>query len=198
MFSRNESLSQFIRLYPVISFLVAANLLIHIATQIPGEIGFTTFWTLAGVNGLIAQGEYWRLISSVFVHADWWHLIFNMFALIIFSPALERMIGSFQYAIVYTLAGLIASTMTFVFQGPAYTSVGASGAIFGVFGLYAAIYFIYRERAPMEIRQVMLPLIIISVIMTFFGSNINVIAHLGGLAAGFFIGMFIFQSKKRT
>ncbi|MDZ5713156.1 rhomboid family intramembrane serine protease [Jeotgalibacillus haloalkalitolerans] len=197
MFVRTESLSQFIRFYPVVSLLILIHAVVFIATSIPGGIGNSVLFTLAGINGLVSEGEYWRLVTPIFAHADLWHVLFNTFSLVLFAPALERLLGSFQFAVVYLLAGVIANVATWVLQPPFYTSVGASGSIFGLFGLYAAIWLIYKQAAPLEIRQVMVPVIVISVVMTFFGSNINITAHIAGLAAGIFIGLFIFQQRRR-
>ncbi|MFB1082988.1 rhomboid family intramembrane serine protease [Jeotgalibacillus sp. JSM ZJ347] len=198
MFLRTESLSQFIRFYPVVSLLILIHAIVFIATSLPGGIGWSVFVTLGGINGLISAGEYYRLVTPIFVHADLWHVLFNTFSLVLFAPALERLLGSFQFSVVYLLAGIIANVATWVLQPADYFSVGASGAIFGLFGLYGAIWLIYKEAAPLEIRQIMVPLIVISIVMTFFGSNINVTAHIAGLAAGVFIGLFIFQQRRRT
>ncbi|MBM7579461.1 rhomboid family intramembrane serine protease [Jeotgalibacillus terrae] len=197
MFVRTESLSQFIRFYPVVSLLILIHALVFIATSLPGGIGSSVLFSLAGINGLISQGEYWRLITPIFAHADLFHVLFNTFSLVLFAPALERLLGSVQFSVVYLLTGIIANVATWVLQPPFYSSVGASGAIFGLFGLYGAIWLIYKQAAPLEIRQVMVPIIAISVVMTFFSSNINITAHLAGLAAGVMIGLFIFQQRRR-
>ncbi|AJD90140.1 hypothetical protein JMA_08230 [Jeotgalibacillus malaysiensis] len=197
MFLRTESLSQFIRFYPVVSVLILIHAIVFIATSLPGGLGNEILFTLAGINGLISEGEYYRLVTPIFAHADLFHVLFNTFSLVLFAPALERLLGSVQFIVVYMLAGIIANVATWVLQPPFYSSVGASGAIFGLFGLYAAIWLIYKQGAPMEIRQVMVPIIVISVVMTFFSSNINVTAHIAGLIAGIFIGLFIFQQRRR-
>ncbi|MGD7046519.1 rhomboid family intramembrane serine protease [Jeotgalibacillus proteolyticus] len=196
MFLRTESLSQFIKLYPVVSALVIIHAVVFILTSLPGSIGNSSMLFMAGVNFLISAGEWWRLVTPIFAHADLWHVLFNTFSLVLFAPALERIAGHVQFTIIYLLTGIIANLVTWLIQPPDYFSVGASGAIFGLFGVYAAILFIFKERAPAELRQIMLPLLIISVVMTFFTPNVNITAHLAGLASGFFIGLFVFNSRQ--
>ena len=75
-----------------------------------------------------------------------------------------------------------------------YASVGASGAIFGVFGAFTALVYYTRNNFP-QLKQVILPLVIISVIMTFLSSGVNAVAHLGGLATGFVLGLYFFNPK---
>lgn len=198
MFVRTESLSQFIQRYPVVSVLVVIHAIVFILTSIPGALGNTVMNSMMGANFLISAGEWWRLVSPIFAHADLWHVLFNTFSLVLFAPALERMLGHVQFIVVYLLTGIIANLVTWLIQPPFYLSVGASGAIFGLFGIYAAILFLFKQRAPAELKQVMLPLLIISVIMTFFTANVNITAHIAGLAAGFLIGMFIFNKSNRT
>ncbi|MEW9503054.1 rhomboid family intramembrane serine protease [Jeotgalibacillus marinus] len=197
MFFRTESLSQFIKQYPVVSALVVIHGVVFILTSLPADLGNSFMSIIMGVNFLISTGEWWRLVTPIFAHADLWHLLFNTFSLVLFAPALERLLGHTQFIIVYLLTGIIANVATLFIQPPLYISVGASGAIFGLFGVYAAILFIFKERAPTELKQIMLPLLLISVIMTFFTANVNVTAHIAGLIAGFFIGLFIFYKSKQ-
>lgn len=197
MFVRTESLSQFLKLYPVVSALVLIHAVVFLLTSLPGQLGDTVMSTMLGVNFLISAGEWWRLVTPVFAHADLWHVLFNTFSLVLFAPALERLLGHIQFIVVYLLTGIIANLVTWLIQPPMYMSVGASGAIFGLFGMYAAILLIFKERAPMELRQVILPLLVISVIMTFFTANVNITAHFAGLGAGMLIGLFIFNKSNQ-
>ncbi|KIL52200.1 rhomboid family intramembrane serine protease [Jeotgalibacillus soli] len=197
MFVRTESLSQFLKLYPVVSALVVIHIVVYLLTSLPFGFGNELMNFIAGFNLLISHGEWWRLVTPIFAHADLWHVLFNTFSLVLFAPALERLLGHIQFIVVYLLTGIIANVATWVIQPAMYLSVGASGSIFGLFGVYAAILFLFKKRAPFELRQVMLPLLIISVIMTFFQPNVNATAHIGGLIAGFGIGAFIFSKPNK-
>lgn len=193
MFIRTENFSQYVRAYPVVTFLLALNIGIFIYTLIPG-IGDRLFLFGLGDNFLIANGEYWRLVTPMFLHGGFMHLLFNMFSLFIFGPELEKIAGKARFITVYMIAGLFGDIATYFIQPASYTHVGASGAIFGVFGAFGALVY-YTKKAFPELRQVILPIIIISVVMTFVGTNINVTAHIAGLITGFLIGLGFFNPK---
>lgn len=193
MFIRTENFSQYVRAYPVVTFLLALNIGIFIYTLIPG-IGDRLFLFGLGDNLLIANGEYWRLITPMFLHGGFMHLLFNMFSLFVFGPELEKIAGKARFITVYLLAGLFGDIATYFVQPVAYTHVGASGAIFGVFGAFGALVY-YTKHAFPQLRQVILPIIVISVVMTFVGTNINVTAHIAGLLTGFLIGLSFFNPK---
>ncbi|PID15884.1 rhomboid family intramembrane serine protease [Sporosarcina sp. P34] len=193
MFIRTENFSQYVRAYPVVTFLLALNIGIFIYTLIPG-IGDRLFLFGLGDNLLIANGEYWRLITPMFLHGGFTHLLFNMFSLFVFGPELEKIAGKARFITVYMLAGLFGDIATYFVQPAAYTHVGASGAIFGVFGAFGALVY-YTKHAFPQLRQVILPIIVISVVMTFVGTNINVTAHIAGLLTGFLIGLSYFNPK---
>ena len=193
MFIRTENFSQYVRAYPVVTFLLALNIGIFIYTLIPG-IGDRLFLFGLGDNLLIANGEYWRLITPMFLHGGFMHLLFNMFSLFVFGPELEKIAGKARFITVYLLAGLFGDIATYFVQPVAYTHVGASGAIFGVFGAFGALVY-YTKHAFPQLRQVILSIIVISVVMTFVGTNINVTAHIAGLLTGFLIGLSFFNPK---
>ncbi|ARD48018.1 rhomboid family intramembrane serine protease [Sporosarcina sp. P37] len=194
MFIRTENFSQYVRAYPVVTFLLALNIGIFIYTLIPG-IGDRLFLFGLGDNFLIANGEYWRLVTPMFLHGGFMHLLFNMFSLFVFGPELEKIAGKARFITIYMLAGLFGDIATYFLQPPAYAHVGASGAIFGVFGAFGALVY-YTKHAFPQLRQVILPIIVISIVMTFVGTNINVTAHIAGLITGFLIGLSFFNPKR--
>ena len=172
MFIRRESFSEYLRFYPVVSTLIAINVLIHILSWIP-LLGAYIFNYGVGANFLIAEGEWWRFITPMFLHGGLMHLLFNMFSLFLFGPELEKLTGKVRFITVYALAGIFANIATYFLQPPSYLHLGASGAIFGVFGAYGALLY-YGGRALPQLRQILLPILVISVIMTFLTPNVNV------------------------
>ncbi|CAM5216519.1 Rhomboid protease GluP OS=Ureibacillus acetophenoni OX=614649 GN=SAMN05877842_111142 PE=3 SV=1 [Ureibacillus acetophenoni] len=84
MFIRRENFKQFIKFYPVVSFIIAINLIIYILT-IPSEMRELLFTYGMSVNLLISNGEWWRVVTSTFLHADFFHVLFNMFSLFLFG-----------------------------------------------------------------------------------------------------------------
>ena len=194
MFTRTESFSQYIRLYPVVTFFLALNILIHLVTFIP-FIGNEVYFFGVGVNAWIADGEWWRLVTPMFLHGGLMHLLFNMFSLFIFGPELEKIAGKARFITIYLLSGIFGNIATYFLQPPDYASVGASGAIFGILGAFGALVYYTKHILP-QLRQIILPIIVISIIMTFLQPNINVTAHIAGLIVGFLIGLSYFHPKR--
>lgn len=195
MFIRRESFSQYIRLYPFVTALLAINILVYIVTGLPIRASRELYFLGIGDNYFISAGEWWRLITPMFLHAGLMHLLFNMFSLFIFGPELERVAGRARFLTIYLLAGLFANVASFFLGGPDFAHVGASGAIFGIFGAFGALVY-YTKNAFPQLRQIMLPIIIISVIMTFLQPGVNVIGHIAGLIVGFIIGLSYFHPKR--
>ena len=132
--------------------------------------------------------EYWRLLTSMFLHANLFHILFNMWALWVVGSFLERIMGTLRFVLLYFVAGLSGSVLVLV-AGPAYIpTVGASGAIFGVFGALFAWAFLSRGRDRMAdqlVRQIGL-ILVLNLVITFVASSvISWQAHVGGLLGGF-------------
>ncbi|HEY4624229.1 MAG TPA: rhomboid family intramembrane serine protease [Solibacillus sp.] len=193
MFIRRENFKQYIRLYPVVSSLIAINLIVYLLTLIPG-FGRNLLYMGMSVNALIAQGEWWRIITSMFLHLGFTHVLFNMFSLFLFGPELEKIAGKMRFLTIYFLADIFGIAASFLIEDPTYASVGASGAIYGMFGAFAALVYYTRHLFP-QLKQIILPLFVVSVIMTFLMPNINITAHLGGLITGFILGFVYFNPK---
>ena len=148
-----------------------------------------------GINYLISNGEWWRLFTPMFLHAGLMHLLFNMFSLFIFGPELEKLAGKARFLTIYLLSGIFGNIATFFLQDPDYASVGASGAIFGILGAFGALVYYTKHIMP-QLRQIIVPMIVISIIMTFLQPNINTTAHIVGMIVGFLIGLSYFHPKR--
>lgn len=138
----------------------------------------------AKVNPLIDEGEWWRLITPMFLHIGWFHFAINMFALWSLGPLVERMYGSPRFLTIYVLAGVTASIASYAFSEA--ISAGASGALFGLVG--ALLYFGLRDRS-LFMKTLGPPLFImlgLNVGLAFvLGSSLDHSAHAGGLVGGF-------------
>ena len=196
MFTRRESFSEYIRFYPVISILLALNISIFVASQLP-IIGNIIYIGGMGINGEIANGDWWRFFTPMFLHAGIMHILFNMFCLFVFGPELEKIIGKMRFLTLYLLSGIFANVATYFLHDWNYAHVGASGAIFGLFGAYGALVYYTKKTMP-QLRQMILPIIVISVIMTFIQPGINATGHIAGLIVGFLIGLSYFHPKRIT
>jgi len=129
---------------------------------------------------LVAEGEWYRLLTSGFLHAGLFHLGFNMFALFVIGQLLEPALGRARFLALY-FASLLAGSFGALLLDPNALTVGASGAIFGIFG---ATMVIARGRGMNQIAGQLGLLLILNLAITFTVSHISVGGHLGGLAAG--------------
>ncbi|MCL7749640.1 rhomboid family intramembrane serine protease [Halalkalibacter alkaliphilus] len=204
MFIRNESFYSFRRQYPVITILVAIHLILFVWMNF---LPFGNYIRALGIgyNLAIANGEYWRLLTPIFMHIGAGHVIFNSFSLVIFGPALERMLGKIKFILVYLITGIIANIATFYLGGLTYPPhLGASGAIFGLLGMYVYLVINRKDLIDRMNSQLVLTIIVIGLVMTFVNPNINILAHLFGLIAGaalaplFLIGARPFYAGQRV
>jgi membrane associated rhomboid family serine protease len=173
---------------PVTWSLVAANVVVFAATAVGGTtLGFGGAgdtsplyrdWTLEP-HVIAISGEYYRLLTAMFVHWGLAHLALNMWALVVIGVPLEQALGRARYLAVYLLAGLGGSVATYLLAPQIYFSAGASGAIFGVFGGYAVLA--HRLRRPLGS---VLIVIVANLVFTFTVSGIDWHAHVGGLIVG--------------
>lgn len=144
------------------------------------------------------QGEYWRLISSQFLHAGILHLGMNMYVLLYVGPLVERLYGSWKFAVLYLLAGIGGAINTLLWT-PAAVGVGASGAIYGVFGGVLAFFQAHRAEFPPDVfRHKVRGLLIFLLISLAAGAVSPMIgnaAHIGGLAVGYLVGLAIMPKE---
>ncbi len=143
-------------------------------------------------NELVADGQWWRLLTAAFFHdpSSIVHIAFNMWALYVFGPQLEREVGSAAFLALYVAAAL-GGGVAFYLLAPRGVAVGASGAIFGLFGAWLAASYRRRRTAAgaASLRQ-LLVLLGINMALAFApGFNIAWQAHAGGLVAGFLIAL---------
>jgi rhomboid protease GluP len=196
MFTRTESFREFIRFYPIVSIIIAIHLLLYLLTALPI---FPNFWfkaTFSGVNLYIKEGEYWRLVTAIFMHGGFTHVLFNSFSLVLFGPALERMLGKGKFILVYLVSGILANTATLLLEPLTYVHVGSSGAIFGLFGYYISIILFRKHMLSQQNSQVILIICALSLIMTFIQPNINITAHIFGLLGGLLLGAISYNKKR--
>ena len=180
---------------PVVTWaLLAVNILVWMAMEIAGGSEDTQVLLDFGAmfGPLIANGEYWRLFTAMFLHIGLMHLLlFNGLGLLIFGQVVERIYGHVQFVIIYVLAGLAGSVASYLLNSIA-VGAGASGAIFGVLGALAAFFVARRNVLGEKGRQNLSGILIIAAISLFFGfatAGIDNWAHMGGFVAGFALGL---------
>jgi rhomboid protease GluP len=144
-------------------------------------------------NQLIAQGDFYRLLTSMFLHIGLIHLLFNSYALFILGQDVERLYGSARFLLIYFLSGLGGSLASFVL-GAGGISAGASGAIFGLIGTEIAYFYLHRQtfgqRGQAQLRSLLM-LAGINLVFGFTIPGINNLAHMGGLVFGALLGWIL-------
>jgi len=143
---------------------------------------------------IVLRHEYWRLMTSVFVHGGLIHLAVNMWSLFVIGPLVERLFGNWAFAVLYVAAGL-GGAIASVAASPLRIGVGASGAICGVLGALLAFLVTHRRSIPVSLlkslRANVLGIIVFMVILGKVVPNIDQEAHFGGLATGFVSGLLL-------
>ena len=150
----------------------------------------------ANLDVLVKNGEYYRLLTSMFLHSGLLHLFFNMYALYIIGPQVESFFGKTKYLIIYLLSGISGSLLSVAFNVNT-VSVGASGAIFGLFG--ALLYFGYNYRGYLGnvIKSQILPVVIINLIFGCISTGVDVAGHIGGLIGGIIVSSVLGSSDEK-
>lgn len=174
---------------PYITYgLIAINIIVFLLMYIFGS-GSEDIRTLINFGALskvfVTMGDYYRLITSAFLHIGFLHLLCNMYALYILGKDIESFFGKAKFIFIYLISALVGSFVSIIFMDEYAVSAGASGAIFGLMG--ALLYFGYNYRVTLNnsINKQIIPIILINLFIGFMGSGINNYAHLGGLLGGY-------------
>ncbi len=172
----------------MIYILLGINVLVFLVDMALGQS--LTAWG-AKDNLAIIHGQYWRLVTPIFLHGGWLHLGFNSYFLYIFGPQVEQTFGTIRFTIIYLLSGIAAAIASFALT--ANPSLGASGALFGLVG--AQLIYFYRNRlvrrdAGRQLQNIAW-LIGINLVIGFSpGTNIDNWGHIGGLIGGLALAWF--------
>ncbi|MFC9284063.1 rhomboid family intramembrane serine protease [Streptomyces collinus] len=173
----------------ITKILIGINIAVFIAVQVKssllndlvliGQWPPKPFQTTMGVT----QGEWYRFVTSMFTHQQFWHIGFNMLSLWWIGGPLEAALGRARYLTLYFVSGLAGGALTYLLAGPSTASLGASGAIFGLFGATAVL----MRRLNYDMRPIFV-LLAINLAFTFGFKDIAWEAHIGGLVAGVITG----------
>ena len=178
--------------------LLAVNVLVWAAaTAAGGSEDRQVLLNFGAMFGpLIAEGQYWRLFTAIFLHVGLVHLAFNGFGLFIFGSLVEGAYGHARFALIYVISGLTGSVASYMLNSIA-VGAGASGAIFGVLGALAAYFAAQRRVFGETARRSMIGVLVLAAINLAFGfivPGIDNMAHLGGFAAGIALGLILAPS----
>ena len=174
---------------PTITYaLISINVVMFLICNFYNESIVDMF---ANSRFFVKQGEYYRLFTCMFLHVDVFHILFNMYALYVLGPQVERYYGKVRFLLIYIISGLLGSLFSCVFMNDASFSIGASGAIFGLLG--SIVYFTYYYRATIQgfMRSPAVSVVLLNLALGFLIPNVDISAHIGGLIGGLLIAMGI-------
>ena len=168
--------------FPMITYwLIAVNVILYVIPVLFGLyddlIANFSVWGPA-----IREGQTYRLLTGIFLHGGFVHLLFNCYALYVIGSQVENFLGRIKFLIIYLVAGVSGALFSMIFGN--YASVGASGAIFGLMG--ALVYFGYHYRVYLGnvVKSQIIPLILLNLFLGFMMSGVDNFAHIGGLIGG--------------
>ncbi|MBV2357796.1 rhomboid family intramembrane serine protease [Streptomyces sp. J2-1] len=184
----------------VTKVLIGLNLVLFLVQQAVGDsftdrfdvLGRALTPDLLGLQG-IAEGQYYRLLTGMFLHGSYLHILFNMLSLWWVGGPLEAALGRARYIALYLVCGLAGSALCYLLAAPNQPSLGASGAIFGLFGATAVL----MRRLRYDMRPV-IALLVVNLVITFGVPGIAWQAHVGGLVVGVVTGYAMVHAPRRN
>jgi membrane associated rhomboid family serine protease len=177
-----------------INVAIALGALLSGASATTGGVGGSSLLQDGSVSrATIADSEYWRLLTAGFLHAGFFHLLFNMFALYVLGGLLEPAIGRFRFGLIYFVSLLAGSFGALLLQ-PDSPTVGASGAIFGLMG---AAFVVMRSRGINPMESGLGLWIGLNLVITFAVPGISIGGHIGGLVGGALAALVLFEVGDR-
>ena len=178
--------------------ILAVTVVIGVASLVSDDMANTLWELFALFKPWVAEGELWRLVTVVLVHdtSFFLHLAFNMYALYIIGPIVEQLYGHTRFLLIYVLCAAGGSIASYVFN-PAPLSVGASGAVFGLFGALLVADRVHKPALTRNARNLTAQiggLIAVNLVIGFMFGSIDNAAHIGGLLVGAFLGLVMIPS----
>lgn len=180
----NKAEDVFSKKTPYITYiLIFINILFYVLSIISNS-----FYNSMVLNpSKILNGEYYRLLSCIFMHGGIIHLLCNMYCLYVIGPQVESFFGKIKYIIIYLLSGIIGSLMSLSITNS--ISLGASGAIFGLLGSILYFGYHYRVYLSQAIKSQIIPIIVLNLFLGFMLNGVDNAAHIGGLIGGVLVSM---------
>ncbi len=180
----NKAEDVFSKKTPYITYiLIFINILFYVLSIISNS-----FYNSMVLNpSKILNGEYYRLLSCVFMHGGIIHLLCNMYCLYVIGPQVESFFGKIKYIVIYLLSGIIGSLMSLSITNS--ISLGASGAIFGLLGSILYFGYHYRVYLSQAIKSQIIPIIVLNLFLGFMLNGVDNAAHIGGLIGGVLVSM---------
>ena len=180
--------------YTLIGINIFVYLICFISLMVKPELNaLITYYGVNSYKLIQAEGYIglYRLVTSMFLHADIFHIFFNMYALYVTGTQVERYYGKKKMLIIYFISGIVGSLFSNVFMSSNTISMGASGAIFGLFGALVCFAYNYRAILGEFLKSSLIPVLVINLCLGIFMSGIDIFSHIGGLIAGILTTMLL-------
>lgn len=183
--------------------LVIANILVFIIMELVGNTEDTSFMMQAGAvwPPYVEKGQYWRLFTATFMHFGFEHILNNMLILACAGTILEDALGHLKYLVLYLLAGIGGSTLSYLqmlYSTDYAVAAGASGAIFGIIGALLWIVILHKGRYKTLTGKGLLFMIVISLYYGISSGEVDNWGHIGGLIMGFLLGIILYRKPRKT
>ncbi len=184
---------------PLTYSLMAVSILLFLISTISDDVAETIF-VAGALHGysVVVKGEIYRLFSSTFLHSGGMHIVMNMLSLYIVGKMVEKLFSKVAYLSIYFISAFFGA-FTSIFMHLDSVAVGASGAIFGLFGALAGFVFVHKDRLGEQFKAFMKDfgmILVVNLVIGFVVPSIDVSAHVGGLVAGLVGGFMIAKNPK--
>lgn len=151
----------------------------------------------AKINALVAQGQWWRLITPMFLHVGLLHILVNGVMIYYVGTQIEHIFGHIRFLIIYLLSGILGNLASFAFGSDASVSAGASTALFGLFGAFIMLGLTFTHNPFIQtVAKQFGVLVIINLVFDIFASNIDIWGHIGGFIGGVGIAFCVGVPKR--
>lgn len=177
----------YIRWYPITTAIMIINLILWLLMEIFGSSKDVVTLIEFGAmyySPLAPPAEIWRYVTAMFLHIGFEHLLFNSFALFVFAPPLEVILGRWRYIGFYFVCGIAGNALSGLVHTEPYVGAGASGAIYGIFAAYLFIAIFRKDLFDYQTKQTIWVIIIAGFVYSLVVRGVDLSAHLGGFIAG--------------
>lgn len=186
----------------VTMIIIAINIILYIITAIMSknilDINAYVLLYMGGNYGaLVSKGQVWRLLTCAFLHGGLIHILCNMYALYAIGPQVEILFGRVKYIIIYFFSAVGGSLLSYICS-PNNLSIGASGAIFGLFGAMVVFVLKYKDRIPKRVLNNLFGVIILNLLIGFNLQGIDNFGHIGGLLAGALVAFLTLTKEDKN
>lgn len=176
--------------FKITTIIILANLMMGLVVLSSGGFDLENLygWGALWPPAVLYNGEWYRIITSMLLHGNIFHLAMNMYVLFYIGGFMERILGTYKYLLLFIVSGVAAGLSVIYFGDANVITVGASGSIFGIMGALFIMTFLEQDKLPQVIVKQIRTLTLINIGFTFLIPGISVFGHLGGLIAG--IGLY--------